>query len=195
MDNINTIISNNLVLLRKKAKYTQVYVANTLKYSDKTISKWETGELVPSVENLMQLCELYNVTLDTITRPINEDVYCKVNDYSKRNKLIISLLAIIAVWIIMTLVFVYAKIIADYDAWKAFLWAIPLSCVVGIIFNSLWGKNKYNFLLISFFVWSIIACIYLQYIQYNLIPIFFIGIPVQIAIILWSGLKRNKRDK
>lgn len=192
MDSLNDIISTNLVYLRKKANLTQVDVAAKLKYSDKTISKWETGEIIPSVENLIQLCDIYNVSLDTITTKMNTKTELRQKDFSKRNQLIISLLAVMAVWLVATLVFVYAKIIAEYNAWKAFLWAVPCCSVVAIVFNSLWGKYKYKFIFISILIWSFIACLYFQFLQYNFISIFLIGIPVQIAVILWSGLVRTK---
>lgn len=194
MKGLNQVISNNLVLLRKKHGYKQSDVAEKINYSDKTISKWETGELVPSVENLIELCKLYGVTLDQITNPIEENSIESTNqkDYSARNKIIISLLSIMAVWIFATIVFVYAEILSNYSAWRAFIWAVPASCVVGIVFNSLWGKIKFNYVLISILLWSLITSFYLEFLQYNLIALYFLGIPAQIAILLWSGIKKNK---
>lgn len=192
MKEINKIISNNLVALRKQNNLKQSDIAEKLNYSDKTISKWETGEIVPSVENLMELCKLYGVGIDQITREMTvEQVAEKKKDYSNWNKLIISLLSISAVWILATIVFVYVKILFAKSVWTTFVWAVPLSCVLGIIFNSLWGRRKYNFLYISIMLWTLIACFYLQFLKYNLIALFFIGIPAQVAILLWSGLKKN----
>lgn len=193
---LNQTISNNLVLLRKKYGYKQSDVAQKINYSDKTVSKWETGELVPSVENLIELCSLYNVTLDEITKPISEDSIQKSQqkDYSQRNKVIIALLSIMAVWVFATIVFVYADILSGYSAWRAFVWAVPASCIVGIVFNSLWGKFKLNYVYISILLWSLITSFYLEFIQYNLIALYFLGIPAQIAILLWSGLKKNKNN-
>ena len=191
MKELNQIISNNLVLLRKKSNMKQSDIAEKLNYSDKTISKWETGEIVPSVENLIELCKLYNVSLDAITKPLDDEIEIKPHkDYSGRNKLIISLLSVSAVWIMATIIFVYAKILSNVSLWTAFVWAVPASAILGIIFNALWGRKRYGFMCISILLWSLIACFYLQFLQYNLIALFFIGIPAQVAILLWSGLKK-----
>ncbi len=191
MKELNETISTNLVALRKKCGYKQSDVAEKLNYSDKTISKWETGEIVPSVENLIELCKLYNITLDQITRPIKiEDEQISKNDKSKYSKRFIALLSISAIWIIATIFFVYTNILSNYLAWIVFVWAVPASCVVGIIFNSLWGNKRLNYIYISVLVWTLITSFYLQFLQYNLVPLYFIGVPAQIAIILWSKIKK-----
>ncbi|MGN1212449.1 MAG: helix-turn-helix domain-containing protein [Christensenellales bacterium] len=193
MENLESIIAQNLVLLRKKSGLKQTDVASRLKYSDKTISKWETGEVVPSVANLYALCNLYGVTLDQIVKPLNNDAEVSLQkDYGKRNKLVISLLAITLVWILATVIYVYESILFSNNAWMLFVWSVPISCILALIFNSLWGKTKLNYLIISILVWTLIASFYLQFIQYNIFPLFFVGIPAQISIILWSGIKRKK---
>ena len=193
MKDLNNTISKNLVMLRKKHNYKQADVAEKLNYSYKTISKWETGEIVPSLENLIELCKLYNVSLDKITEPMNEDeIEVNHKDYSKRNKLIISLLAVSAVWIMATIIFVYAQILSTTGMWIVFVWAVPLSMVVAIIFNSMWGKIKANYIYISILNWSLLAAVFLQFLQYNLLPLFFLGIPLQVAILLWSGIKKKR---
>lgn len=195
METLNSVISKNLVLLRKKSNLKQSDVAEKLNYSNKTISKWETGEIVPSVENLIQLSELFGVSLDEITKPLDENsLSVKKNVANKRNKIIISLLSISAVWIIATIIFVYSNIIFKNNAWQVFIWAVPCSAIIAIIFNSLWGRKKLNYVYISILVWSLITSFYLQFLTYNLIPIYFIGIPAQVAILLWSGIKKSPKS-
>ena len=67
MDDINKIIGKNLLILRKNAKLTQMELAERFNYSDKTISKWESGESLPSIEILYELAKFYNTTLDALT--------------------------------------------------------------------------------------------------------------------------------
>ena len=193
MENLNNTIAKNLVLLRKKYGYKQSEVAEKLNYSDKTVSKWENAEMIPSLENLIELCKLYNVSLDEIIKQIDDDskLLIKKDNY-KVSKLSIALLAIFSVWIIATIIFVYAQIISDLSAWTVFVWAVPESMIVAIIFNSLWGNKKMNYVYISIMVWSLIASIYLQFLDYNFIPLFFLGGPVQIAIILWSNIRKKQ---
>lgn len=47
--------------LRKKLKITQEQTASACKVSQKTVSRWETGESEPSLEELQALANLLNV--------------------------------------------------------------------------------------------------------------------------------------
>ena len=193
MEELKNIIASNLITLRKQLNLKQSDVADRLKYSDKTISKWETGEIVPSVENLVALCRLYGVTLDQITSQdlkITKDARRRKREQA--NKLTISSLAVSAVWILATIAFVYAKLLSKVVFWQVFVWAIPCSMIIAIIFNSVWWKNKLNFVFISVLIWTLITSIYLQFIKYNLIPLYFIGIPCQVAVLLWANIKKTK---
>ena len=59
MDNIKEIVRENLVMLRKAHKLTQIELSQKIGYSDKAISRWETGEVTPDIETLNNLAELY----------------------------------------------------------------------------------------------------------------------------------------
>ena len=195
MDNINEVIAKNLMTLRKQHKMTQLELAQKLNFSDKSISKWEKGESLPCFEILVKLAQFYVVTLDYFNHT-NEDskVFVK-NDPKRYNKLIISLLAISVVWILATGVYVYSQALFNINIWTVFIWAFPISFVLSIIFNAIWGKRKYMFYLLSFLLWTLITAIYLEFLQYNFWLIFILGIPFQITIILWSGLKpRTKKS-
>ncbi len=54
-------IIENLARLRKDRNLMQKDVAQALGVSDKTYSKWETGETEPGLENLCRLAEYYGV--------------------------------------------------------------------------------------------------------------------------------------
>ena len=49
----------NLVSARKKRSLTQKELSDALGISDKTYSKWETGENEPDVETLCRLAAFY----------------------------------------------------------------------------------------------------------------------------------------
>lgn len=55
---------NNLKKLRNAAGFKQREVADILNYRRQTISKWETGENEPSIEDLKKLSKLYNVNIE-----------------------------------------------------------------------------------------------------------------------------------
>lgn len=195
MENINEIISKNLIQLRKNNNLTQAQLAEKFNYSDKTISKWESGESMPSIEILHNLAQFYSVTLNDLTteNKITTEIIKPQINHTSFNKVVITLLATLVVWLVATLIFVYAQIIFNESVWQVFVWSMPISLIVLLVFNSIWGKKKVNYLIISFLVWTLISSIYLQFIQYNFWVIFILGIPLQISIILWSGLKVSKK--
>jgi len=198
MEQLNEILANNLVRLRKHNNMTQYELASKLQYSDKTVSKWETGEIIPSVENLMKICEIYGVSLDEITKPIPDEKLNPVEkkkNGDKQNKIIISLLAILTVWLVATVMFVYGNIILNINAWMIFIWAVPVSAIVAIVFNSLWGNSTIGFVSITVLIWSLITAVYLHFLEYNIFAIYFIGIPLQVALLLWGGLKRRNKKR
>ena len=118
----------------------------------------------------------------------------KQRNYSK---LIISLLAVMTVWVIATIIFVAMSLLEIGNAWMIFIVAIPASAIVALVFNSIWGNTRFNYLIISILLWTLLTTVFLSALKYVevLWVIFLIGIPIQIAIILWSQLKYKKRKK
>ena len=52
------------------------------------------------------------------------------------------------------------------------------------------GETTLQCVFASLFVWSTITAFYFQYLEYNIWAAFFVGIPVQIALILGAKLRR-----
>lgn len=197
MDDIKKIIGQNLASLRKRKKYTQADLAEILKYSDKAISKWEKGESLPGIDVLYFLCNLYGVTLDYLTHEgeyEDKKIYQK-KDKSFVNKIIISLLSISLVWFLIIIAYVYPYVMNQMNLWILYIWGFPSSALLALIFNSIWGKRKYKYFILSIFIWTLLASIFLLLIflnqSYQVWAIFLLGIPAQIAVILWSQLKRE----
>lgn len=199
MEEINKIIGKNLLKLRKNAKLTQLELADKFNYSDKSISKWENGESLPSVEILHQLATFYGKTLNDLTT--EDDIISKPNTNLKPEsspkmfdpKPIITLLAVCAVWVVATILYVCLSLIANISYPLCFLWATIPSCIVLIIFNSFWGKWRYFFPILSGLLWSMLVCIHVQLLAFeiNVWPIYIIGAPLQVAIILWGALVKK----
>ena len=59
-------IGVNIAAHRKRAGMTQACLAEKLNYSDKAVSKWERGESMPDVTTLVQLADLFGVSLDDL---------------------------------------------------------------------------------------------------------------------------------
>ena len=191
MKSIKEIVASNLVYLRKSKGLTQLELAEKLNYSDKSISKWEHGETLPDIEVLKKVADLYEVNIDYIVSdaPKEEKIKFLKKSPNRQNQIIISLLGVSFIWILSAVLFVYSQIILNTNYWLSFAWAVPISMLVLFYFNKIWGKRIYLFIIMSIFVWSLLICIYLQFLPYNIWLVFMVGLPIQVAIILWSQLK------
>jgi len=194
MDELKKVIAANISTLRREAGMTQLDLANKLNYSDKAVSKWESGASVPDVGVLLDIARLFGVTVDYL---LSEDHKIPVKAMMRgtmksRKNLIITLLAVMAVWLVSTLAFVTVNILGLWDAtWLVFVWAIPASCIVLIVFNSIWSSPRRNYVYISILMWSTLTSVYLTLLSMNLWLIFTVGIPGQIIIALWAGMKKG----
>ena len=111
-------------------------------------------------------------------------------------RLMITLLSVGAVWLLATILFVLLKIFADINYFMSFMWAGVASMIVLIVFNSIWGRMRYLFPILTIMLWLLLASLQLQiYIptHVNIWPIYFLGIPLQILIILWGGLIKKPK--
>ena len=59
-------LCKKIALLRRENKLSQMELAGMLKLSRQAISRWETGDAMPSTENLKQLSRLYGVPVDVL---------------------------------------------------------------------------------------------------------------------------------
>ncbi len=192
MKDIRQIVAHNLVTLRKQNKLTQIELAAKINYSDKAISRWENGEVLPDLQILQSLSEVYNVPLSYMIEQHSENEKPKTKN---NNWLLGMFFAIMVVWFIATIIFVYVKIFDDWAFWQIFVFAFSVSSLVARLYCGKWCQNKlYNMLASSSFMWSLITSIYLYFLELNLWLIFLVGVPSQICLIISMFIK-NKKDK
>ena len=65
--------SEKLITLRKGRDLTQEQLAGQLNVSRQSISKWESGQVIPEVEKIVELSKVFNVTLDYLLKPSEID--------------------------------------------------------------------------------------------------------------------------
>ena len=193
--NYNDNIRKNLIYLRKNKKLTQMELAEQIGYSDKTVSKWETGESLPNIDTLCALADFYGVTLESLVKggveEVNKDK--TIVKKSRYNKFAITMLAMSVSWILCIMLYVYISIMDGTSHWILFIWPVPVSFIVALVFNSIWGNRRHNYAIITVLLWTLLASVHLTllcYVNHNLYILYVLGIPLQIAIILWSGIKR-----
>ena len=72
---------DNLLKLRTKKKMSQVSLAVKLGIAQETVSAYEKGKAYPSVETLIKLCDIFNVSADFILDRTDIDI--PINDIMK----------------------------------------------------------------------------------------------------------------
>lgn len=204
MENLSDIVGQNLTALRKAKGLTQQEVALKLNYSDKSISKWELGYSIPSVDVLKDFADFYGVTVDFLIKENNpevaQEVVKKTYDSNRSNKTIIIALAVTAVWLIA--ISIYLSRILFYEPpmnlWIAFVWAVPASSIVAALLSRIFfGRGITSMVLLSVFVWTLVATFAVQFMWFtepsqNIWYILVVCVPIQVILILSLHLRRSE---
>ena len=203
----------NIVMYRKRSGLTQAKLAERLNYSDKAVSKWERGESMPDVLTLVQLAELFEITVDDLLRdpneipantggPIEHAIEAAVEKTLKRkaNKRVILWLSSLLVWFVALLVFVIVSSLDIPRSWIAFLYAIPADAIVQLSLRSAWKDFRFNKTIISILMWGGLLSLYASlklFVHVDFWKLFLLGIPGQLAVLLWFRMYRvnTKEEK
>ena len=157
-----------------------------------------TGESVPDVIVLKQIADLFGVTVDYLleeVHPLKSNMQ-SVPRQLKKNRVLITGLACMLVFLIATMAFVVLQLTANIPRlWLLYIYAVPICAILLIVFNSVWGKKKRNFFFISLLMWGVLLSVYLTIGIYSNWLIFVVGIPGQVIIIMWSGIKARFLSK
>lgn len=65
---------NNLKLYRTQNGLTQEQLAEKIGVSRQAVAKWEKGETLPDIDNIIALADLYGVTIDSLVRNMTEAI-------------------------------------------------------------------------------------------------------------------------
>ncbi len=187
-ENLKKYFANNLSHYRKQLGLTQTELAEKLNYSDKSISKWERGEGLPDLAVTAQIADIFGLTVNDM---ISEKPRKRL--MTTRNKIIITLLSIGVAWLIATVLFFLCEIIFPDIKWwwHFFIYAIPASAIVGIVFSCIWWKKIHLFAAISTLIWSAALCIMLTVNVYKISLIFIVAAVLQVLTILWFLIKKQ----
>lgn len=143
-------IGSYLVTARKKRGLSQEDVAQSLEVSRQSVSLWECDQTIPSLDNLISLSNLYNVSISILTgqEDFKDDTNIssgelKNDNGNSKSKKVFSILSIM--FLILSTIFVLVPIVSSILAIPALAFAILSFC-----------KNKNNkSLLILIFAGSI----------------------------------------
>ena len=201
MEELKSVIGENLVKLRRGAGLTQSQLAEKLGYTDKAVSKWECGDAVPDVWVLTRVAEQFGVKVDDLlTRHADEPKESAESPQRMpRRRAVITVLSAVLVWLIATVAFVASSIIfpALEHTWLLFIYAIPLSALVIFILSCVWGHLIPHYIFLSVLLWGTILSVFLSFTLLHPLKsiwmVFLIGIPGQTIICLWPAIRRRRK--
>ena len=205
MEELKLIIGRNLTDLRHRRGMTQSEMAEKLNYSDKAVSKWECGDAVPDILILARIADLFGVTVNYLLEEEHTPADSPAPKGRCRVRTISTLLSMALVWLVATLAFVVMAMIPYTGevaallehSWLVFIWAIPLSALVAYILSCVWHRRFMQYSMFTVMSWGTLLSAFLSLVILapDLIQnpwlIFVLGIPVQVMIALWPGLKNR----
>lgn len=211
-EKLKAILGSNIVSYRKQQGLTQAGLAEKLNYSDKAVSKWERGESIPDVLTLVQVADLFGISVDDLLTDPNtlpEEKSAVVGKMEKAvertlkrkaDKLSILGLSSLLVWFVALLLFVIISSLGIAKSWLAFFYAVPANAIVLLSLLSAWHDFRWNKTLVSVIVWGCLLSLYMSlliFLKLNIWKLFLLGIPGQLAIFLWFRLfrKQPKEEK
>ena len=191
-EKLREYFARNLAYYRKALGLTQIELAEKLNYSDKSVSKWERGDGLPDLAVTVQIAEIFGLSGNDL---LAEKPRRKL--MTTRNKIIITLLSMGVAWLVATVLFFLCEIIFPEVSvwWLFYIYAIPISAVVGIVFSCIWWKKIHIFAAISTLIWSVALCVMLTVSVAASVPkislIFIVAAVVQILAVLWFLIKKQ----
>ena len=199
-------IGANIAAYRKSRGMTQATLGEKLNYSDKAVSKWERGESVPDVITLVAIARQFGVTVDELvqdpnalpedTGPVQQAMGQVVERTLKRkaDKRVILGLSSILVWFVALFIYVVLASLDIPKSWLAFFYAVPADAIVMLSLRSAWRDFRWNRMLISAIVWGTLVSVYMTLLvvfSLNVWRMLLLGIPGQIAVLLWFRMFRG----
>lgn len=182
-------IAANIAAYRRAENITQSELAEMLNYSDKAVSKWERAESMPDIAVLCRIAEIFHITVnDLIVPPIEKKISGASTKLKRR--IIIPLLSVGLVWLVSVVVFVFMGLFSNIaDKSFCFIYAIPVSFIVLVVFSILWWPKAAQVLCISGLLWTVSLAIHLTMNAFTNITetylVYIIAIPLQIMVPLW----------
>lgn len=186
-------IAKNISELRKASEITQAELAEKLNYSDKSISKWERGDGVPDVIVLQKIADLFGVTINDIVSDEKPKLPRKKPYLT--NRIVIPLLSVGLVFLVASIAFFVLRLLNVWNemSWILFVYAVPVSLVVMLVFSELWWNLLARLLTFSGLIWSVFISVRLTFPVDDMNFIFIIAAILQVITALWFVIRFRSR--
>lgn len=216
---LGQILSSRIAEERKRAGFTQAGLAEKLGYSDKSVSKWERGDGVPDIFCLKRMAELFGVTVDSLLTEQGaaqvlpqadaETVVPEVPEpdavhREPDGKIVFSMdpqptpmvnhwaidaVTFVGIWLVGALCFLIG-LFCQVDLSAILVAAWPVSLLVMLIFNSLWGKHARTFWYCTGFIIGLLFFLCWVLRAYAIWKLMWLSIPA--AAIVWFSCRIHR---
>ena len=115
MKDIKSILAKNISELRRANNLTQLELAEKLNYSDKAVSKWERAEAIPDISVLIEIANIFGVTLDYLIKAehAQENFADTKSEKTKYNRRVIAYMSESVGWIVAIFAFIITSLILE----------------------------------------------------------------------------------
>ena len=197
LSDLKLISASNIINLRAAHGMTQAELGAKLNYSDKTISKWERGEAIPDACVLVQMAELFGVTVNDLLsadnkwEPPKDEDEVPAHSYSVNVILALVLLSVFT----MTLgVFVTLWLI-DILEWRVFLVGLSVGLLVYMILDLVFKRGKKLPYLLSAFVLSLFVLAFFFLPVHHPWQLFLLAVPAVAIVFLACNVRQKPKTR
>jgi len=189
-EDIKQNVAKNIKRLRTRKQLSQEKLGKVLGYSDKSVSKWECGDVLPDVVTLQSLASYFSITLNDM---VSSNATLPQSKHSKH--VITSLIALFAVFSLAGLLFFVLSNFTTTDRpWLVFLYALPFYCAVMIVLSGIFFSYKAVLTFVSLLTWTLITSLYLLFLPQNFYFLFVVVALLQMLYI-FLGIKIHIHQK
>lgn len=190
---LNKIIAEKISYYRKQSGLTQGALAEKINYSDKSVSKWERGEGTPDIFVLVQLAEIFSVTVNDL---VSDEPYKKTVDTTPMKKRLISVLSIGLVWLVAAVTFFVLSLL-DISTWvthRIFLYALPATFIVMTVFSCIWYKTAMKVISISGLIWTVFLSLRLTFSSSVFNTLIIVCAVFQVITAIWFYMRYKTKN-
>ncbi len=205
-------VGNNISYYRKACGLTQSALAEKLNYSDKAISKWERGESVPDVYVLYLMTDIFSCSLGELTglednEKENEKRLDELGKQKQFRRIMITALSTGLVWLVASVIYFVTDMIVNgiynlgiNDFVIVFMYAVPASFIITLIFSKLWGRIWQQAVSVSGILWSSVISLAVSFNVFNFAEksaykILVAAAVFQVLIVLWYVMRKKSSKK
>lgn len=180
------VVARNIIGYRKLHGQTQAELAEKLNYSDKSVSKWERAEGMPDVYVLSKIARLYGVSVNDL---LNESGPVR----RLPGRVLVALLSTGLVFLVAAIVYFALRMIMPTlsGAWLAFVFALPVSFIVLIVFTTLWWGYLYQCVAVSGLIWTLALSVQMMTGRVEVHAVYLVAGVLQILCVLWYLLQHH----